>query len=307
MKLRRTWAVIAAGLAALVFAPTPSHAFPENTETRGELPMNLNGVWMVVNQIVYGNATPAPGEPTPAATPEAAAAPAKERVLNAVQLLRIVHVTKDLAEKTRENDVKLAAASVEKAKAILAKEKKPDGKVIVPIVPTRPDAPPPAHGDELEVYLLDLQLPKSVEESLQKAQDAQITWKPTEKDLATMKADWKTLKPVGRDEYTKIQWKVTAASEFDDQLKQDQSLTDAKFAIVSNQDMVPKPTQPKNNILVYGAENVTPDHIWGKHVRAMMASAPFPIPIELKGRYDMYKIDDLPQGGNKPKSAAAPK
>jgi hypothetical protein len=299
MSLRSTWAAIALGLAALWLAPASSMAFPESTETRGELPQKIDGIWMVVNQIVYSSATPEPtpqpGEtPRPTGTPVADAPKAKERILNAVQLLRIEHVSKAVADESREEDQKRAAASLAKAQAILEKEKKTDTKIVIPVVPTRPDAPPPPSGDQLEIYLMDVNLPASVEQSFKAANDKAVDWVPTEQDLKTMKADWKSLKPSNRDEFSRINWKVTTAAEFDDQLKTDPTLTDAKFAIVSNQEMIPKPTQPKSNILVYGVQNQTADRMSGKHVRAMMAAAPFPIPIELKGRYTMYRIDDLP-------------
>jgi hypothetical protein len=298
-------------VATVCLAPASSLAFPENTETRGEISQNLDGIWMVVNQIVYSNSTPVPspaadGTPVPAATPAPGAAKEKERVLNAVQLLRIEHTPKTVADKGREEDQKRAAASLAKAQAILEKEKKTDAKIVVPVVPTRPDAPPPPSGDEVEIFLLDVNLPKSVEESLKKAQDKSEEWVPTEADLETMKADWKTLPPTNRDEYSKIAWKVTTAAEFDTQLQQDPALAGAKFSIVANQEMIPRPTQPKSNILVYGVQEQTPNRLAGKHVRAMMAAAPFPIPIELKGRYTMYRIADLPNEAHAPAAAKAP-
>ena len=312
MSLRPTWAAIALGMAALWLAPASSLAFPENTETRGQLPQKIDGIWMVVNQIVYSPVTPEPTQspgqpPLPTPTPVPGAAKGKERILNAVQLLRIEHTPKAVADEGREEDQTRAAASLAKAQGILEKEKKTDTKIVVPVVPTRPDAPPPPSGDELEIYLMDVNLPPSVEKAFQAANDASVEWVPTEQDLKTMKADWKNLKPSNRDDFSRINWKVTTASEFDDQLKGDPTLTEAKFAIVSNQEMIPKPTQPKSNILVYGVQNLTPDRMSGKHVRAMMAAAPFPIPIELKGRYTMYRIDDLPAGAaKKDEETAAP-
>jgi hypothetical protein len=59
--------------------------------------------------------------------------------------------------------------------------------------------------------------------------------------------------------------------------------------------MLPRPSQPDRNIVVYGVLKHDEKQISGKHVRAMMATAPFPIPIEMKGTFAMYKVADLPE------------
>ena len=35
--------------------------------------------------------------------------------------------------------------------------------------------------------------------------------------------------------------------------------------------------------------------IEGGHVRAIMTAAPFPIPIDMKGTFKMYRLTDMPK------------
>ena len=106
------------------------------------------------------------------------------------------------------------------------------------------------------------------------------------------------MKPSGRDEISKIEWKVVAANKYDEQLQIDPTLKGSKFSITANQDMIPKPNTPRQNILVYGAHPSGAGKLEGLHVRAMMASAPFPLSIEMKGTFKMYHIADLPKDGD---------
>ena len=64
------------------------------------------------------------------------------------------------------------------------------------------------------------------------------------------------------------------------------------IAITGNQKMIPKRGQPNSNIVVYGPTEISDTRLSGGHVRAMMASAPFPIPIEFKGQFTAYKVDE---------------
>ncbi len=114
-------------------------------------------------------------------------------------------------------------------------------------------------------------------------------------DLAQLKTGWSTLKPSGRDEYSKIEWKVYAADKFDDNFQSDPATKDSKFACSGNEEMIPKPNVPKTNIIVYGVDEMKGNVMSGKHTRAMMASVPFPLPIEMHGIFKMYKVADLPK------------
>ena len=309
MQSRRRWLWM---LTAVAFAfcfsaiASQSQAFIESTDTEGQLPMNIGGVWLVVTHLEFAKPTPTPevGAPTPAASPAAkAGAPAGPiRYFNVVNLLRVSHLPKDQAQALRAATKKYEEASVAKAKAIIAEQEKKsppvqtesgevqhEMKVLTPTVPPKYQ---PGEGDDVDVFLLDVAMPKSIQDEIDAAQKAEKPWVPTEKDLALLKLSWSTLKPSGRDEFSKIEWKVQSSDKFDDNFKADATTKDAKFVISGNQEMIPKPNVPKTNIVVYGIDDTKGGILSGKHTRAMMASAPFPIPIEMKGTFKMYKIAD---------------
>jgi hypothetical protein len=267
--------------------------------------MNIGGVWLVVTHLEFAKPTPtaAAGEPTPVATPaakEAAAAPV--RSFNVVNLLRVVHLAKNEAQALHAAEKKREEASIAKAKTIIAEEQKKsppvqtesgevEGEMKI-LAPTVPPKYQPGDGDDVDVFLLDVAFPKSIQDAIDAAQHADKPWVPTDKDLALLKSSWNTLKPSGRDEFSKIEWKVQTSDKFDDNFKIDATTKDAKVVITGNQEMIPKPNVPKTNIVVFALEDLKGGVLSGKHTRAMMASAPFPIPIEMRGTFKMYKLVD---------------
>jgi hypothetical protein len=318
---RPKWRPALFAAAAFVFLlPLRSFAFVETTVTEGELPASVNGVWLVVSHLQFAKTTPTPGadsaagSPAPVATPAAADAKhndgtANVRTFNVVNLLKIVHLGKAGARAMREDEESREQASIAKAKKLLEEEQKKsatipvqtetgevegEAKIVVPTVPPVRQVSPDDYAD---VSLLDVELPKEIQDAVDNAQKAEKPWTPSTKELAAIKSSWSTLKPKVPSEYSKIEWKVTAADKFDESLQQDEATNGAKFMISGNQELIPKPGVPKSNVVVFGAKKIAPTVIEGGHVRAMMATAPFPLPIEMKGAFVMYKIADVPKPG----------
>ncbi len=289
--------------------PERALAFPEDTETQGEISSDLNGVWLVVHRLKFNR-------PTPRATPGADALPTT-RIFNVINLFKITHLTKEAASEARGVRAKQIEASVAKAKAQIAKdaaattpednaegELEGGSRVIVPQIPRAPGYDPAMHaGDKVTINLLDVDLPKSIDESFQAAQKLEVGYEPSDKDLAVLRSSWQTLLRKKDTEYNRIEWKVVSPTFYDQGLKADPMLTDTKFAITATQSMVPRPSQPNRNIVIYGIREVTDGTMNGTHSRAIMATAPFPIPIEMHGQAEMIKIADLPD----PKSSAPKK
>jgi hypothetical protein len=287
-------------VAGIATAPREAHAtFPEDTETQGTIPGDLNGVWLVVHHLTFNR-------PTPQATPGAEVVPTK-RTFNVINLFRITHLGRGEAAKARAAREQRQQASIAKAEAIIAKQKSKipvqtaegeiEGgpRVIVPQVPRPPGYDPKVHeGDQVEIFLLDVQMPKTVDDAFQAAQKAEEPYEPSDKELALLRSSWQTLTPVKETEYSRIEWKVTAAEHYDQGHQIDPSVQGSTFAISGTQSMVPRPGQPNKNIVVYGVREASDKVMSGGHVRAMMATAPFPIPIELKGDFKMIKVADLP-------------
>jgi hypothetical protein len=293
---------LVAALLTLSVAPSAGLAFVESTTTEGEITDSLSGVWLVVSRIEFQNPSPAP---TPAGKTDAGAQDS-QRYVNAPNILKIVHLPKSAAQIEREADAKRLQASVDRAKALIAEDAKRtipmqtetgtvEGEAKV-LVPTIPPIRMPGEGDDVDVFLLDVKLPKAIDESLQKAALTQSPWTPSAEDLKLLGASWNKLEktpPPG--EFSKVEWKVTAKEKFDEQMQNDPMMQGARVVITGNQEIIPGPGRPTQNIIVFAARDIGADKIEGKHVRAMMAGAPFPMPIEMKGNFTMYKVAEVPK------------
>src|SRR5258707_11242727 len=109
MEKRRQWRrVFVAALLACGLLQSRSYAFVESTETDGELPSNISGVWLLVSHIEFPRPTPTPAEgttpgPTPAQSPGAETENGA-RYFNVANLVRVVHFLKDDANAMRAAD-----------------------------------------------------------------------------------------------------------------------------------------------------------------------------------------------------------
>ena len=160
---------------------------------------------------------------------------------------------------------------------------------------------------ELREDLLDVDLPKSIQDTIDKANRSEQIWNPTEQDLATLKSSWKTLKPRAKTEYSRIEWKVMQDKYLDGGMLQDDKTKNAKFVMSGDAQLVATPGQPNRNIIIYGADQVSDKVIEGGHVRAIMTAAPFPIPIDMKGIFKMIRLTDVPKAAASDATKDAPK
>ncbi len=297
-------AAIALSLASL---PAIGFAFPQSTETSGEILPELTGTWLVVNRLEFPRPSPDPAGPSPKATPKPDAG--AFRPFSVGYIFQFEHLLTADAQKLREEAKAKKQAAVDKATKILAEEQrkaaadpKPLASGELPIepkvlsygIPKVPDSVADLH-DEVTVRILDVDLPKGIQDEIDKANKAEKPWEPSEKELATLKSTWKSLKPREKTEYSKIQWKVIENKYLDSGMQQDEKTKDAKFVISGDATLVASPGQANRNILIYGAHKTSEKLIEGGHVRAIMTSAPFPIPIDMKGSFKMYRLTDVPK------------
>jgi hypothetical protein len=290
---------------SLAVSVATGHAFPQSTETSGEITPDLNGTWFVVNRLEFPRATPEPGaSPNPGPTP---AVQGGIRPFTVGYLFTIKHMLTSEATKLRDAEKAQKQAALDKANKILAEELKKSGppKAAEGETPVEPKAmsygiPKAADSvvdlhDEIDVNLLDVDLPKSMQDEIDKANKEEKPWEPTDKDIATLKSSWKTLKPRAKSEYSRIQWKVVQDKYLDGGMLQDEKTKNAKFVISGDCSLVAQPGQANRSIIVYGADKVSDTVIEGGHVRAIMTASPFPIPIDMKGVFKMIRLTDVPK------------
>jgi hypothetical protein len=311
---RQIWrGLVATSVTALllVFTPSSGLAFPQSTETSGEITPDLNGTWLVVNRLEFPRGGAGATGAGAAAAPAPSPSPGAEgtRPFTVGYLFKIEHLPTAEAQKLRDADKAKKQEAVDKATKILAEEQRKAGtdpkplasgeipiepKVLSYGIPRAPDSVVDLH-DEVSVDLLDVDLPKAVQDEIDAANKANKPWDPSDKDLALLKSSWKSLTPRAKSEYSKIEWKVLENKYLEGGMLQDDRTKDAKFVISGDATLVASPGQANRNIIIYGANKVSDRVIEGGHVRAIMTAAPFPIPIDMKGTFKMFRLTDMPK------------
>jgi hypothetical protein len=106
----------------LACAPTTSFAFPQSTETSGEIQPDLSGTWLVVNRLEFPRPTSTPGGPEPAPTPNGPVGAV--RPFSVGYIFKIDHLMTADATKVRDEEKAVKQAAVDKATKILAEEQR---------------------------------------------------------------------------------------------------------------------------------------------------------------------------------------
>lgn len=313
---RQTWRALAlsAAMTWSLALPASGLAFPQSTETSGEITPILTGTWLVVNRLEFPKAKSDGTGPTP--TPVGTPSAADIRPFTVGYIFKIDHMLTADAQKLRDAEKAKKQEAVDKATKILAEEqlkaaKDPapaasgetpiEPKVLSYGIPRAADSAAGLH-DEVTVELIDVELPKSIQDAIDKANKEEVIWEPSEKDLATLKSSWKTLKPKAKNEYSRIQWKVLENKYLEGGMLQDEKTKNAKFVISGDATLIASPGQANRNIIIYGADKVSETVIEGGHVRAIMTAAPFPIPIDMKGTFKMFRLTDPPKAASEKKA-----
>lgn len=146
-------------------------------------------------------------------------------------------------------------------------------------------------GETVDIQALDLRLPFA--DKLEETRRTHELWQAAAADLKALETAWPTL-PLNNPLYfLKGKHRLVAASDYDEALSADQSLKGTKSALVMDLEGAPqKGSAGGKNIDVYGFESVTSKRMEGAYVTVAMASAPFPINVEFKGRFVMTRIAD---------------
>ena len=144
-------------------------------------------------------------------------------------------------------------------------------------------------SEKIRLQILDGTLPFA--DKLEKLRQERKLWSPKPEDLKELSEHWYEYEAPEKPTFVKGSHRIVAESEFDSSLREDDNIKGSSFAIVS--DLQANPLRGGGQqIGVYGVRDVSPDKIRGVYVQATLASAPFPISLEFKGLFTMYKIAD---------------
>src|SRR5262249_8749496 len=123
------------------------------------------------------------------------------------------------------------------------------------------------------VTLRQVDLPQGVQESLAKASAAHAAWEPTARDPADLDRAWARLGAADRG-IGHVDTKITGSDAFDDILKGEERMKDARFVIQQVVDFRPGTGRPIKDVFIYGALEQRPDGWSGNYMSASIAPTP---------------------------------
>lgn len=250
-------ALLSVTIGIVICGSAAAATFIEEIRTEGEIPVDLNGVWLMAGTVEF----------------------TKDKHTTIAQLYRIKHVPFKIAQQRETTPRPTPSASADEGKILLPKVFRP--KLL---------------GDDIDIMLLDVELPSSIASKLEKLQNEKVPWVPDESELKLLAEKWSTLKPKAFSEYSRIEYRVVGPDHFDNSLKYDDATKDAKVAIIADQSLLRGPTSTGGNIiLVWGVREVKPDRLEGTMVRSHLAGAPFPVSVTTYGKFVMYKLAEVPR------------
>lgn len=306
-------------------------AFFQQTKLEGVVGSDIGGVWLSVQQIVpefritFQKASLASGlpftvapipadlEPVTGKNPEGVSISACP---NAAFCAEYGLIVGDIVIRVNNTDVKdpaaFAAAMENPPNSILLSVRRPELKMTTSRlikIRYRSEGKDTGDGSELqetvEVKVLDVAVPFA--DQIEATRQSHAFFQPSAEQLEDLGKKWAALPLNAPLQLLSGQHRFVAQSHFDDALAADPALARSKFAIVLNMDGNPIQGRGGKVIDIYGIESMDAKTMEGTYVTATIASAPFPINVEFKGRFRMTRVADWSDEDDKLREAEAKK
>ncbi len=159
-------------------------------------------------------------------------------------------------------------------------------------------------SEAADVQVLDVTLPFA--DKLEETRRTHEFWQASASDIKSLADSWATLPAGNPSLFLRGKHRLVAAESYDEALSGDEGLKDSKQVLLMDMDGNPIRGSSGGKIIdVYGFESVTPQRIEGSYVTVAMASAPFPINVEFKGRFVMTRVTDWSNKDDQLRKAAA--
>jgi len=133
-------------------------------------------------------------------------------------------------------------------------------------------------------------LPPAQQAAVDKANAAEKGWKPTPEDVAAVAAAWDTL-PVHDPKVGTLTTELIAHDAFDEAMKSEAISKDALFVVRQAEVFLPTASPTLRQVNIYAPTAATPTGYTGNFALAVVAAAPFPIPISLNGTAELFRLD----------------
>lgn len=147
-------------------------------------------------------------------------------------------------------------------------------------------------AQHLELHIHQVELPDELKNRREQAAAAGEAWRPTPDDLTAVKQHWDALPPIPAD-FDHIENELYGADAFNADLKHDEETRDSDAAIVTKE-VFSGAQAVKSTIAVYGVRERSPEEFAGTFVSTSIVTAPFPLPITLRGAFRAYRLGPPP-------------
>lgn len=157
--------------------------------------------------------------------------------------------------------------------------------------------------EKLDLRILDVALPFA--KQVEATRTTNQFFEPTAPDLEALGKGWAELPTSSPVLFVNGKHRFVSSASYDDALAGDKNLKDAKYAIVMDLEANPIGGSGGKVVDIYGLEKMDAKTIEGSYVTATIASAPFPINVEFKGRFRMTRVADWSDADDKARAAKA--
>lgn len=148
-------------------------------------------------------------------------------------------------------------------------------------------------GDEhFELIMHAANVPMEVNKKLDDATAAGEAWEPSPDDIQQVREQWDELIQ-HRGRQGKIENKLLAADSFPPEFLRDVVTKGSEYALVFNE-VFGGGQSISRTYSIFSVRNREPERMTGTFITTSMARAPFPIPITLKGDFEMYRLEGPP-------------
>lgn len=322
---------LVAAVAATFLAPTPAPAFFQQTKLEGSVGMDVGGVWLSVQQMMPefritfpkpkdGASLPLEVGPIPADLEPVAGKNAPGVVITGCGagsfcsenglLIGDILLKVGPTEITDVASYKTALGSL--PPSVLLSVRRPalrntTARLVKIKYAAKGDdnaAESSITQEKLDVRVLDVVLPFS--DDLDKTRQSHQTFQPSPADLTALGRKWFELPLRDPQLIMNASHRFVAKDNFDEALANDKALTNARYAMIMDMDGNAARGSGGKTIDVYGIESLDSKTMEGSYVSVTIASAPFPINIEFKGRFRMTRIADYSDQDDKYQAEHSP-
>ena len=132
-------------------------------------------------------------------------------------------------------------------------------------------------------------MPPQINEKIVEANAGDNIWRPTPEDIAEIARSWDSL-PEHDPKMSTQRNELYGKDGFDRDFKNEPQTKDSIWAARQSGNFRRSAAPSVKSITVYGAMEAKDGGYAGNYTAATIAAAPFPIPIKLEGKFQMYRV-----------------